>query len=384
MQRPLLSVGAAALVAAFLLPVLAYGSVRLVRWTEWRSVGDAGAVLVERVETRGVSHALFVRGRDADAPLLLFLPGGPGESAVPYAAEFTGQLQEHFMVAHAEFGVGRGEPYGAAPDLEAYTADVEAVLDRLRAEFGGRRVLLVGNSLGALHALRIAQRSPQKVSGVVTIGQTVDWPEGSALSTGELRRRALAAGDAATAEAAAALPQTLTLADDPLMIDFAAVAKQRELLRRYGMERVAEHHVPQARPLTTLTTPTHSLREACNLMWEAGSLCALVAPHPNWWGQWNAVIPGVLAFDARRDVPSLDVPYLAISGAEDWICPAALVAAYADGLSAPSKDMLVIEGAGHYAHLDAPAAFQAAVLAFARKNAVLPGPRGAEASASRP
>nr|WP_305889079.1 alpha/beta hydrolase [Parvularcula maris] len=359
------------MLAALVLPLTVYGGMRGSRWTEWRSVGAEGIVLVEKVSARGTEHALFVRGRDAEAPLLLFLPGGPGESAVPYSAEFTGRLQDHFVVAHAEFGVGRGEPYENTPTLEEYTADVEAVLDRFRSRFAGRRVLLIGNSLGSIHALRIAQRSPGKVSGIVTIGQTVDWPEGSALSTAELQRRALAAGDAVTAEAAASLPQTLTLSDDPLMIDFAAVAKQRELLRRFGMERVAERHVPQVRWLTTLTTPTHSPREACNLMWAEGTICALIAPHPNWWAQWNEVISGVLAFDARKDVPALDVPYLAISGTEDWICPAELVIRYEEALSAPWKDILLIEGAGHYTHLDAPDRFQAAVLAFARKNGLL-------------
>jgi pimeloyl-ACP methyl ester carboxylesterase len=205
----------------------------------------------------------------------------------------------------------------------------------------------------------------------VTIGQTVDWPEGSALSNAELRRRALAVSDETTARTVASLPQTLTLADDPLMIDFAAVAKQRTLLRRYDMERVAEQHVPQARWLTTLTTPTHSPREACNLMWEEGTPCGLIAPHPNWWAQWNRVIAGVLAFDARKDVPSLDVPYLAIAGTEDWICPAALVAEYEEALSAPTKGLVLIEGAGHYTHLDAPGEFQSALLTFARKNRII-------------
>lgn len=353
------------LCAILLLAALVYAGIRGARWAEWRSVGESGVVFIEDVEVRGVSHALFVRGTDSAAPLLLFLPGGPGESSLPYAEKFTDKLQDHFVVAHAEFGVGRAEQYKEPPTLKDYTADVEALLDELRSKFDNRRVLLVGNSLGAIHALRIAKSSPQKVSGVITIGQTVDWPEGSALSTAELQRRALAAGDTATAKAAAALPQTLTRADDPLMIDFAAVAEQRELLRRYEMEKVAERHVPQARPLTTLTTPTHSLSEACNLMWSEGSLCALIAPHPNWWAQWNAVIPGVLAFDARREIPSLDVPYLAISGTEDWICPARLVKQYAAALTAPYKDIVLIEGAGHYTHLDAPEQFQAAVLSFA-------------------
>lgn len=371
MGRNHLRIGLVGLGVALLLPLIAYGVHRGVRWVEWRSVGEDGTVFTEQVEANGTLHTLFVRGHDADAPLLLFLPGGPGESAVPYSSQFTDQLQDHFVVAHAEFGVGLGEQYAEAPTLAEYTNDVEVVMDRFRSAFANRPVLLVGNSLGSVHALTNAQRSPEKVSGVVTIGQTVDWPEGSALSNAELQRRARLAGDVETLEASATLPQTLTSADDPYMIDFAAVAKQRELLRRYEMERVAEQHVPQAKRWTTLTTPTHSPRAACNLMWSEDSLCKLIAPHPNWWGQWNEVISGVLTFDARIDVPSLDVPYLAIAGTEDWICPAALVAEYEAALSAPMKEIVVVEGAGHYTHLDAPDVFQSAVLSFGRRSGVL-------------
>ncbi len=148
MHRRLLRFGASVVLAVLLAPVLVYGGIRGLRWVEWRSVSDEGVVFVDQVSDRNGSYALFVRGQNAEAPLLLFLPGGPGESAVPYSAEFTDQLQDHFVIAHAEFGVGRGKPYEEPPTLEEYTADVEALVDHLRAAFSNRRVLLVGNSLG--------------------------------------------------------------------------------------------------------------------------------------------------------------------------------------------------------------------------------------------
>lgn len=141
------------------------------------------------------------------------------------------------------------------------------------------------------------------------------------------------------------------------------------------MDGVSERHLPTLHRRRVLTTPTHGPIQACNLMWREGTLCGLIASHPDWWAQWNGIIPGILRYDARRDGPPLDVPFLAIAGTEDWVCPAALVAEYEAGLTAPYKRSIVLEGAGHYAHLDAPDAFQDAVIAFAVEAGIIPTAR---------
>lgn len=91
------------------------------------------------------------------------------------------------------------------------------------------------------------------------------------------------------------------------------------------------------------------------------SLLALTGADPLWLDQWSGVIPGLLAFSAARDVPALRVPSLAIIGGNDWITPVALTRGYAARLKAPAKRLVQLPRAGHYVHLDEPAAFQRAI-----------------------
>src|SRR5687768_9786398 len=56
---------------------------------------------VDRQETiliGGIKQYITIKGKDASLPLLLFLHGGPGGSVMHYADNFTGKLQEHFVV----------------------------------------------------------------------------------------------------------------------------------------------------------------------------------------------------------------------------------------------------------------------------------------------
>jgi proline iminopeptidase len=356
-----------ALLAALLflvLPAALFASVKAWRWIDWQRVGANGIVEAETVMIRGVGHRLFVRGHDRGRPVLLFLPGGPGESVVPLAPEFTGELARDFIVAHVEFGVGTAGQYAQGPDFGQFVDDAEAMLDHVRARFPAKPVLLVGHSLGSAQALTIAARAPDKIMGVVTVGQTVDWRAGNRLTAAALRQAATRAGDRATLSALATLPPDLATGEVPPMVDFAAVKRQRELLRAYGMENVLENHTADARLWTYLTAPTHSIAQACNLAWEEDTPCGWIGANPRWWDQWSGVIPGLLAFKAGRDVPALAVPYLAIVGGEDWITPAALTRAYAARLKAPVKRIVTLPSAGHYAHLDDPAAFQRAIHAM--------------------
>jgi pimeloyl-ACP methyl ester carboxylesterase len=342
-------------------PAAVVAATKALRWAKYVDVGVKGIVEVESVPLRGTDHYLFLRGEDREKPVLLFLPGGPGESVVPLAQEFSGQLMKHFVVAHVEFAVGKAEQYEATPSLDEFIADGEGMVDHLRSRFGGR-VYLVGHSLGSVQALRIAQRSPEKIAAVASIGQTADWRRGNALTANHLRQMAAARQDMETVREITSLPPTLATAEDPTMIDFAAVKKQRDLLRAYGMENVLEKHTAEARWWAYLTAPTHTISESCNLMYEEGGLCARITGDPNWWHQWSGLIPGILQFNAAREVPVLRTPYTAIVGSNDWITPAQLTKEYVARLNAPSKRFLLVEGAGHYAHLDKPQEVQQLIL----------------------
>src|SRR4051812_15652082 len=50
------------------------------------------------IEIGGIKQWIDIRGEDASKPVLLFLHGGPGNSALSYADRFTNMLQKQFVI----------------------------------------------------------------------------------------------------------------------------------------------------------------------------------------------------------------------------------------------------------------------------------------------
>ena len=73
-------------------------------------------------------------------------------------------------------------------------------------------------------------------------------------------------------------------------------------------------------------------------------------------------MPGIIQLDAYRDIPQLQVPVTAIVGTQDYVTPAQMIKEFMERLDSPAKNVIEIEGAGHYTFLDDPSAFQKAVI----------------------
>lgn len=350
------AIAAALLVAAIAAPL----HWRAQRQAVFHDVPPGGVADIVWVTIRHMDQHLFVRGHDRSKPILLFLPGGPGESFVPLAPIFTGDLERDFVVAHIEMGgVGMSRDYATTPTFDDLVADVGRMIDVLRSRYGRDAIYLVGHSFGSALALRAAQKWPEKVVAVATTGQTVDWRAGNRLAHAELVRRASAEYNAVALAELAKIPTDLVKPSDPTMVDFEAVKVLRRWQEHYGIMNIFAQHTAKVHWIEYLTAPGHSLKQSCRLIWRGP--CKLIAEAPQWWHNWNLALRGIVAFDASRDVPRLAVPYLAIIGDDDWVTPAPLLTDYAAKLDAPAKRVVHLAGAQHYAFLDRPAEFQQAV-----------------------
>jgi proline iminopeptidase len=67
-------------------------------------------------------------------------------------------------------------------------------------------------------------------------------------------------------------------------------------------------------------------------------------------------------FDMRPLLPSLTMPTLVITGEQDFITGPACAAELAEGI--PTAKTIVLPGAGHMIHVEAPERFREAVLSF--------------------
>ena len=127
------------------------------------------------VAVNGTCQYLLIRGRNADAPALLWLHGGPGGSETPFFRLFNAPLEQTYQVAYwDQRGAGRSfDPQASTARLTIAQMldDLDVVLDKVRTRTGRSKIMLIGHSWGAALGLLYAQRHPEKVSVFIGVGQ---------------------------------------------------------------------------------------------------------------------------------------------------------------------------------------------------------------------
>ena len=123
----------------------------------------------------------MLRGHDVEAPVLLFLEGGPGGTALG-SMRYAGQpLEEHFTVATWDQR-GTGKSASALEPLDTLTvaqavADTIEVTEYLRDRFDEERIYLLGSSWGTTLGTLAVQARPDLFHAYIGSGQMVDQQE---------------------------------------------------------------------------------------------------------------------------------------------------------------------------------------------------------------
>ncbi|WP_191014366.1 alpha/beta fold hydrolase [Treponema zioleckii] len=68
-----------------------------------------------------------------------------------------------------------------------------------------------------------------------------------------------------------------------------------------------------------------------------------------------------MTFEALEKPIDFQCPVYFISGAEDWICPVELIREYINQISAPQKELTLIQGCGHSPQNACPKEFAKAI-----------------------
>ncbi|WP_281233196.1 alpha/beta fold hydrolase [Flavobacterium gelatinilyticum] len=100
-----------------------------------------------------------------DAPLILFLHGGPGSSRMKQAETFSNMLQQHFMVIQwdqRESGKTLALNKTSVPiTLDLMVNDTHEVITQLLKKFNKKKLYLVGESWGTVLGFKMAARHPE-------------------------------------------------------------------------------------------------------------------------------------------------------------------------------------------------------------------------------
>jgi len=289
----------------------------------------------------GHDQWVMLRGQDVEAPVLLFLEGGPGGTALG-SMRYAGQpLEEHFTVATWDQR-GTGKSASALEPLDTFTLD-QAVSDTiemseyLRERFDEERIYLVGSSWGTTLGTLAVQARPDLFHAYIGSGQMVDQQETDKLMYAQSVAYAERTGNTGFADQLHAIgppPYTdmlsypVAIASNPEWHDFT-----------YGAD-----HDPRS------TYPANLLVEEYTLTEQIRSAAALI-------DAFALMYPQLQDIDFRSDVPKLDVPVFIVEGEHEAPGRAVLARQWFEQLSAPSKQLVTFEKSGHTPHLHEPGRF---------------------------
>jgi proline iminopeptidase len=284
---------------------------------------------------------VMLRGRDASAPVLLFLAGGPGGSELGAMRRHLSALEDHFVVATLDQrGTGRSYPAldpTSAVTLESAVSDVRAVTAWLRARFDEERIVLVGQSWGTLLGVLAVRDDPGSYAAYVGTGQMV-----SPLATDRVFWADTLAWARRTGRS--------DLAD---RLEDAGPPPYADMLD-YEVALSYEHEVY---PYDHAGNSEGSGGFSENLLVEEYSLLDKLHALGAFMDTFAVLYPQIQDVDLRRDAARLEVPVFVVQGAHEARGRAEPFAEWYDALEAPSKDVIELSTSGHRPLFEQPDEF---------------------------
>ena len=294
------------------------------------------------IEVNGHELGLMIRGHDTDNPVLLFLAGGPGGSELGAMRNHLPPLEEHFTVATLDQR-GTGTSYPALDPTDTYTLesavdDTVATTNYLRERFDADRIVLVGQSWGTILGVLAAHREPALYSAFVGVGQMVSPVETDRIFYAD------------TLDWARAQGQT------------GLVPSWRRSVRRPTPRcwTTRPRCPPRTRSTRTTTRATVRARAASRRT----SWCRSTPSSTRstcWRASWTPSGRSTRRSRAgpRRDAPTLDVPVFFVQGAHEARGRAEPFGQWFAQLTAPTKELVVLDRSGHRPLFEQPDQFVA-------------------------
>ena len=302
---------------------------------------SGGVAELTTIASHGHDLGVMIRGDDADAPLLLFLAGGPGGSERGAMRRHLPELEAHFVVATLDQR-GSGTSYDELDPtdtltLDAAVDDVITVTDRLRDRFGQDQVLLVGQSWGSLLGVLAVQREPALYSGFVGAGQMV-----SPLATDRVFY-------------ADTLAWAADEGDDGLLAELEAIGPPPyDDMLDYETALSHEHEVY---PYDHSSNSEGAGGFSENFLVEEYSLVDQVHLLGAFMDTFSVLYPQIQQVDFREQATRLEVPVFFVQGAHEAPGRAALFEEWYADLSAPAKDRVELDTSGHRPLFEQPDEF---------------------------
>lgn len=128
------------------------------------------------MDLNGAPQYVSIRAERQNAPLLVYLHGGPGDAALPLIMKYNKDLEKQFtVVIWEQRGAGKSYvKFDSAISIDTLMQDLYTLVDRLLSRFHQESLYLLGHSWGSVLGLRFVQWHPEMVRTYIGCGQVVN------------------------------------------------------------------------------------------------------------------------------------------------------------------------------------------------------------------
>jgi pimeloyl-ACP methyl ester carboxylesterase len=290
-----------------------------------------------QVNINGVAQGMFIKSKNSNNPVLLFVHGGPGMPEYWLTQTYPTGLEDHFTVVWWE---QRGAGLSYSPDIPAATMNAEqfisdtlAVTNYLRQRFGKEKIYLMGHSWGSYIGIQAAAREPDLFYAYIGMGQISYQLKSEQVAYAYALDYYKKIGNIDMVQKLAAAPPSLTV---PLPAAYTAL--RDEYMHGAG---IGTTHAMRS-VITGIFLPSWQFRE-----YTLGEKINLWRGKSFFSASYLNLLNTMQATDLTKQVTQLALPVYFFEGAYDYTCAYPLAKAYFAQLNAPVKGFYTFAHSAH-------------------------------------
>lgn len=286
-----------------------------------------------RVEINGIEQGMFIRGRDINNPILLYLHGGMPEYFL--TERYPTGLENYFTVVWWEQR-GSGLSYHAnrfseSITLEQMISDTKELTHYLLRRFGREKIYLLGHSGGSFIGIQVAAQAPELFHAYLSIAQMSHQLHSEILAYEYMLNRFKQLGNAKMVRKLKAEPVSVATGTQG-----GYLALRDQAMHSLGIGTTHRmNSVITGIFLPSLMFREYTLSEKINL-WRAKVRSGVST-------LWNTI----LVTDLASKLNKLDVPVYFFHGIYDYTVSYKLARKYFDQLQAPAKGFYTFDQSAH-------------------------------------
>lgn len=300
-----------------------------------------------RVSINGDTHAILIRGKNLDNPVLLFLHAGPCLSETGLMRNFNSELENYYTMAYYDM---RGSAKSYSPfqnykktfNTNQLLQDIHEMTLYLQGKLNKEKIGLMGHSFGAGFGALAASTYPNDYSIYIGIGQASDITEQNrvtylwAIETAKNDHNEKAVSELESAN------NYWNVKDEKEY--FSKMMRHKKWIAYYGGQLVGKtNFVPFV--LSHLTCSEY------NVFDYVPYVLGMMAGGP-------ASFDIMVSTNLKQQAANFEAPVIFLTGRQDYNLGPAIAEDYCRAIHAPLKKMYWFENSAHFPHLEEPEQFQ--------------------------